>query len=63
MPSELPHQIFADHSFYTGATTVAAKAGLEDSVIHTLGNSDAFLLYMRTPKEQLAQYTCLLAKS
>ena len=52
----LPHQYFAGHSFRIGAATAAANAGLEDSVIRTLGrwNSGAFLTYIRTPREQLA---------
>ena len=33
----LPYQYFADHNFCNGAATTAAKAGLEDSTICTLG--------------------------
>lgn len=50
---------FSGHSFRSGAATAAAKAGLADSTIQTLGrwNSTAFLSYIRTPRTQLATLT------
>ena len=54
---------YAGHSFRIRAATAAAEAGLEDSVIRLLGrwNSDAFLRYVRTPRETLAGFTARLA--
>ena len=56
------HKKFAGHSFRIRAATAAAQAGTEDSAIHTMGrwNSSAFLVYIRTPPTELAQFTRLL---
>ena len=59
----LPHNEFGSHNFRIEAATAAAQAGVEDSVIRTMGrwNSSAFLVYIRTPPTKLAQFTGRLA--
>ena len=56
-------QTYAGHSFRIGAATAAARAGLEDTVIQSLGrwSSDAIRRYIRTPRKRLAMYSRDLA--
>ena len=47
---------YAGHSFRSGAATTAAKQGVGDATIKMLGRwkSDAYQLYIKTPRHQLA---------
>ena len=47
---------YSGHSFWIGAATTAALAGVEDHTIQTLGRwqSSAYLLYIRLPPDSLA---------
>ena len=56
---------FSGHSFRSGAATTAASRGINDATIKMLGRwkSEAYQLYIKTPREQLAAVTkCLLHK-
>ena len=54
---------YSSHSFRIGAATVAARNGVPDHMIQTLGrwSSDAFKSYIRTPVEALAKASMQLA--
>lgn len=53
---------YSGHSFRSGAATTAAKCGQGDATIKMLGRwqSNAYQVYIKTPREQLAQVSRVL---
>ena len=56
---------FSSHSFQIGAATVAARRGILDHLIQTMGrwSSNAYQLYIRTPADSLAALSQQLASA
>ena len=61
----LDPKAFAGHSFRMGAATTANACGLNDSTIQMLGrwSSLAYLVYIQTPREQLATFLSLIGQT
>ena len=55
-PYDIDVKDYSGHSFRIGAATAASAAGVEDSMIKTLGRwqSSAYQSYVRIPRESLA---------
>jgi integrase len=55
---------YAGHSFRIGAATTAAKKGIPDNIIQTLGRwkSSAYQSYIRLPRESLCSVSAALTK-
>ena len=58
-------KLYSGHSFQSGAATTAGACGIPDSAIKMLGrwSSAAYLIYIRTPRELLGNYSALLGQS
>ena len=55
---------FAGHSFRIGAATTASRQGISEATIKMLGRweSAAYLLYIKTPRDQLASISSRMSK-
>ena len=53
---------YAGYSFRIGAATTAARRGIQDATIKMLGRweSSAYLLYLKTPRDQLSAVSSIL---
>ena len=62
--AHIDHRGYSGHSFRIGAATSAAAAGVPAYIIKMLGrwNSEAYQLYIRTPREALAAVSSALAQ-
>ena len=56
---------YSGHSFRNGAASVAASRGVPDATIKTLGRweSSAYLLYIKLPREHLANISEMISNS
>ena len=54
---------YCGHSFRIGVATEAAKKGIEDAIIKSLGRwkSLAYLEYIKIPRSDLVHYSSVLA--
>ena len=61
----LDYSQYAGHSLRIGVAMIAAQKGIKDSTIKMLGRwqSSAYLLYIRTPRDQLAGVSATLVDS